>query len=353
MKLRVFLASAIVSMWAGCQCGPAALCDSVKCGSGLVCVPATGKCAVAGAGQTGSDGGATGGGMGGGTGSMQPGDAGPQCPVTCGVDAPVCDPVAQKCVVCTATAGCSAPTAFCDTKVAPSGACYGCRTFADCEGERVDCDTSTHTCYRYDAGYGGGSGGSPVSFDDAGLTAHCQDVTGSAPTCKGESCPKGYACANGACVLNGRNGPVQVTLRWDRDEDLDLYLVAPKKVGGGPCEIYYSQPNAPPVTIGGYTFPTVGCGAQAYLDRDSNPACKIDHVNVENIVTPTGEVALSGKYTVRANYYQNCSATSPTPYEVEVRANGQTRYYCGKFNPNAANGGSAGAGVVITEFTIQ
>jgi hypothetical protein len=145
---------------------------------------------------------------------------------------------------------------------------------------------------------------------------------------------------------------VQVTLRWNRDEDLDLYVVAPKIDGSGPCEIYYSVPNSPPVTIGGVTIPSRGCGAQAYLDRDSNPDCKLDHVDVENVVTPTGAVPIKGKYTVRANYYANCGATTPTPYEVEVRANGQTRYYCGQFQPNEYNGGNGGAGVVITEFEI-
>ena len=94
------------------------------------------------------------------------------------------------------------------------------------------------------------------------------------------------------------------------------------------------------------------CGSQGWLDLDSNAACRIDNVNVENIIYSGGAVATPGRYVVRVNYYQNCSASSPVPYEVEVRANGQTRYYCGSFQPGQSTGGAVGAGRFVADFTI-
>jgi len=266
----------------------------------------------------------------------------------------VCDPVALTCVGCRLEGqvhrGCAAPTAFCDTGVSPS-ACVGCRTFADClSGINMDCDPVSHTCYQFQTP----STGSPVQFDDAGMTSRCLSVVPSTPMCRGESCPKGYACNSGVCVLNGRNGPVQVSLRFDQPQDLDLYVVEP--VDGGYCEIFYGNPNTPPVAIPiPLPFPIPmpkPCGALMSLDRDSNLACNIDNVNVENIISPTGVTPTRGVYTVRANYFRECQSSARVPYEVEVRANGQTRFYCGSFNPRDANGKGEGAGVVVTQFTI-
>ena len=94
------------------------------------------------------------------------------------------------------------------------------------------------------------------------------------------------------------------------------------------------------------------CGAKGWLDLDANRACNIDNVNVENIIYSPGIIPTSGRYVVRVNYWQNCSASMPVPYEVEVRANGQTRYFCGTFQPNQASGGSAGAGRFVADFVI-
>ncbi len=351
MKLRLFLASALVSMLVSCQCGSSNRCEAVRCGEGLVCAPATGRCVV-------SVGDAGGGGQGGGDGSST--DAGrllpdggmpAVCPVACGGETPVCDPVAQKCVACTVNEGCAAPTPFCDPTIAPNGACIGCRTFVDCQGESMDCDQTTHTCYQFDAGFNPGGG---VIFDDAGITDHCKDVALPAPQCKAEGCPKGFTCANGQCVLNGSNGPVQVTLRFNQPADLDLYLVEPLP-NGGKCEIYYGNPNTapipglPPLPMPPFPKP---CGALGFLDRDSNRACTLDNVDVENIIYKTGVTATSGKYTVRVNLWSACNVSVTIPYEVEVRANGDRRYYCGQFKPSDANGGNQGAGVVVTEFVI-
>lgn len=202
----------------------------------------------------------------------------------------------------------------------------------------------------------GGTPGKPV-FDDAGVTAHCMAAPAGNKPCTSE-CGKGFTCVAGNCELNGKYGPVQVTLRFDQPQDLDLYLVEPLPDGGS-CEIYYGNPNSPPFD-GGLPFPlpfpipvTPSCGALGYLDLDSNRGCTIDNVDTENIIFPPNRVATRGHYTVRANFYQSCQSMGPVPWEVTVRANGQVRYYCGQFAQGASNGGSKGAGQVVTTFDIQ
>jgi len=190
-------------------------------------------------------------------------------------------------------------------------------------------------------GFGGGSGGQgTVVFSDGGVTSRCLPGGaggGSGMACSGGECPRGFACSNGTCVLRGSTGPVQVTLRFPVAEDLDLYVVEPLP-GGGTCEIFYGQPNVdagpPPIPL---PFPLPvppRCGAKGWLDLDSNAGCRIDNVNIENVIYSPGVSVTRGTYVVRVNYYQNCSASSPVPFEVEVRANGQTRYYCGSFQPS-------------------
>jgi hypothetical protein len=41
------------------------------------------------------------------------------------------------------------------------------------------------------------------------------------------------------------------------------------------------------------------------------------------------------------------------PFEVEVRAFSQRRYFCGSFTPADVDHGNANAGRTITVFTIQ
>jgi uncharacterized protein YfaP (DUF2135 family) len=143
------------------------------------------------------------------------------------------------------------------------------------------------------------------------------------------------------CVLNGGGGPVQVTVRWDTDTDVDLHLDEPLP-GGGHCEIYYGD-------TGGSSS---GCGAVGELDLDSNAGCNIDNVNIENIIYPAGAPAPSGTYVVRVDYYDNCSVSTSIPYEIEVRANGQTTGWCDVFNASDADSGGAGSGRVITTFVV-
>ncbi len=405
MKLRAFVLSFFVSAWFGCQCGPTSQgpCTGIKCGTGLTCDPTTGKCASMGSGGGTGSGGGVGGGGGddAGLGTCTPacGGATPVCDAAtntcktctdatgCSGATPVCQTIANggqgKCVVCTVAAGCTGATPACDPTVFPNGACVQCMQPDDCPVSGSLCDLGTHTCVAGGTGGGSGAGGGagagggggttgggtgstnpPIFFNDAGLTARCFPVDAGSRACTNE-CPKGYECLSGLCNLRGSTGRVQATLRWNTQCDLDLYVVEPLP-NGGTCEIYYGDPggdpNPPPPPIP-LPFPipivTSRCGAKGWLDLDANRACGSNDPNVtlsstpvENIIYSPSIIPTRGTYTVRANNWSSCSVNTVIPYEVEVRANGVTRWFCGQFLPSDANGGSQGAGRVITTFTL-
>ena len=212
-------------------------------------------------------------------------------------------------------------------------------------------------------GTGGGGGATVVMFDDAGMSTSC--LAGYVPptgqACTSE-CARGFECVGGVCVLRGQSGDVQVTLRFDQEEDLDLHVVEPYPDGGS-CDIYYGNPGqnpngaSPPFDpcaspLGGLLCANK-CDTAGWLDLDAYAACNPSNVMVENIIYPAGQPAPKGTYTVRVEYYAACTPSYPVPYEVEVRANGQRRYYCGTFGPNASHGGNAGAGTTVATFALQ
>lgn len=126
-------------------------------------------------------------------------------------------------------------------------------------------------------------------------------------------------------------GDVQVSVSWDSRADVDLYLVEP---GGN--EIYYGNRSS---TTGGT------------LDLDSNAACGGADLRNENI-TYEDAVPPAGEYTVRVNYWSNCTVDE-TNYVVTVRVAGQaTRVFTGRYTGNGAGGGR-GAGEVVTTFTYN
>ena len=129
-------------------------------------------------------------------------------------------------------------------------------------------------------------------------------------------------------VLNVGTGILQVSVSWNSNADVDLYVVEP----AGGEEIYYGDQQS---------------AAGGSLDLDSNAACAGDNVRNENITYPNS--ALRGTYTVRVNLWADCGAAS-TDYVVTVRRQNQPPLtYTGTLNAPGV-GGDAGAGNVVTTF---
>jgi hypothetical protein len=129
-------------------------------------------------------------------------------------------------------------------------------------------------------------------------------------------------------VLIVGTGVVQVSVSWNTDADVDLYVIEPLGF-----EIYYSQDTSP---NGGS------------LDLDSNAACSGDNVRNENITYPN--TAPAGTYTVKVNLWDDCEAPT-TDYVVTVRRRDQAPLtFTGTLNAPGVGGG-AGAGNVVTTFT--
>ncbi|MFT3710691.1 MAG: hypothetical protein QM817_23965 [Archangium sp.] len=309
-----------------------------------------------------------------------------RCGTSCGGAKPFCDESRGACVECTPTQGCSGSTPLCNTNSSFGATCVECLSDADCPGST--CSQSTRSCRSHpdagssmdagsDAGVDAGTSLCPARC--TGTTPFC-DMTSATcvqclndPQCGGgsrtcdlqshrcvlmptdggtcvqhvppmqctSSCMEGFTCIGGSCVLNGGAGPVQVTVRWDTETDVDLHLDEPLP-DGGVCEIYYGD-------TGGSSS---SCGAQGELDLDSNAGCSIDDVDIENIIYPAGQPAPRGTYVVRVDYYDSCSVTVAIPFEIEVRANGQTNGWCDVFQLSDSDNGGAGSGRVITTFTV-
>jgi len=303
-------------------------------------------------------------------------DAGPGCRGGCGGLRPVCNQATGFCGVCNATGGCGGAKPVCDVAADNGlGACVSCteqqgcpalshcfvgpttRSCVECLQDSHCpfgvCDQQNHWCAgRQDAGADGGAddGGADGGAADAGVDGGTDGGGGwdsgvciarPPPVGCTMECGRGFHCVNGNCILNGGTGPVQVTLRWNTGEDVDLHVVEPTPTG--PCDVFYGNATG------------AQCGAVGSLDLDSNAGCTPDNVDIENIIYVDGGVP-SGTYTVRVDHWANCSpATTFVPYEVEVRNNGVISGYCGSFQsggPGWNNHGSSGSGTTVMTFVV-
>jgi len=156
------------------------------------------------------------------------------------------------------------------------------------------------------------------------------------------ACNEGFHCQGGVCVLNGGGGPVQVTLRWDQPEDLDLHVVEPLPAGGS-CEIWYGDSKQP---CRHHQLRRKGS-----LDLDSNAGLQHRQRGHRERHLPARRRAARDLHG-EGGLLRQCGATARVPYEVTVRANGATQSFCGSFLPNAADNGAAGSGVLITTFVV-
>ena len=123
-------------------------------------------------------------------------------------------------------------------------------------------------------------------------------------------------------------GDIQVTVTWDTDADVDLHVVDPAG-----WEVYWADRDSP-------------TGGQ--LDLDSNAACAVDNVRNENITWGLGTAPV-GTYTVRLDYWSNCSA-SATHYTVLINNGGDINIHHGTFT-GSGDGGGLGRGIEIDTFT--
>ncbi len=168
--------------------------------------------------------------------------------------------------------------------------------------------------------------------------------------CEGllQTCPRGFHCESGNCVLNGADAALQVTLQWQNSPrtpvDLDLHLVEP--AGSGSCEIYYGS---------GGLF---GCRHVGSLDLDANAACGDTAgtaglaFDTENIIYPAGREVPVGHYIVRVDYWGQCGVNTPVPFVVTVRKGTETTRASGVFQPGQADEGGEGSGVTMLEFDV-
>lgn len=146
---------------------------------------------------------------------------------------------------------------------------------------------------------------------------------------------------------------LQVSLSFDNEKDVDLYLVKPDGE-----VVYYGNHDGDWVydqTTGTYTY---AWG----LDVDSNPGCSIDGINNENIFYPSSEVQ-SGTYQVWINMYSNCDATIATNWVVTALHEGNLITPTYGVNPSAGTypvgepsnpiGSSLNGALKVMEFTMN
>ncbi|MBI5529344.1 MAG: hypothetical protein HY897_23715 [Deltaproteobacteria bacterium] len=128
-------------------------------------------------------------------------------------------------------------------------------------------------------------------------------------------------------IIHVGTGDIQISLNWDRPNDVDLHVIEPSGE-----EIFYAHR-------------TSSAGGQ--LDLDSNPDCSLDHWNNENIFWPAGG-APSGVYVVNVVMYANCGVEEPTRFRVTVTRAGGVDSFEGAFCPN-----QDGMVIEVTRFTRQ
>ena len=123
---------------------------------------------------------------------------------------------------------------------------------------------------------------------------------------------------------------VQVSLSFDQDTDVDLYVQEPDGT-----RIFFGAPVSP---------------SGGELDLDSNPGCRIDGINQENISWTSAPV---GEYIVLVDYFTSCLGTNPDPvlYTVTIFSNGQLLgTFSDSFVENDVSGGSSPR--ELTRFSV-
>lgn len=106
-----------------------------------------------------------------------------------------------------------------------------------------------------------------------------------------------------------QTGDVQVTLRWEGDADLDLYV---------------EDPAGDEVS---FITPAVASGGQ--LDVDANAGCfEQMAAPVENIFWPTGG-GVTGDYMITVELFSSCTTTAPVDFSLDVLTHGTVESHAG------------------------
>ena len=130
----------------------------------------------------------------------------------------------------------------------------------------------------------------------------------------GAGCGADEACAQGICV---GSGDVRVTVSWETDADLDVYVRAPN----GEL-IYWSAPRG---------------GDGGLLDVDAHAGCaqgQAEQPGIENIFWAE-DTAPEGLYIVSVEQWSSCNV-NVTPYTVTVLRNGRQEVFEGVFDMSPA-----------------
>ncbi len=148
--------------------------------------------------------------------------------------------------------------------------------------------------------------------------------------------------SNDISVVEVGTGLLQVSLSWDQLDDVDLHLIEPDG-----NRIYFNNEKSYRESDG---------AVYGFLDLDSNPNCRIDAVNNENI---TYEKFLKkGIYKVYVNLYNKCVYTrTGASYSVSVYYKGKLLSFSdkqiGKFADTFQGSTNKSNAVEIGSFTIN
>ena len=123
-------------------------------------------------------------------------------------------------------------------------------------------------------------------------------------------------------IIKAGTGALQITLSWDKYDDLDLHVYTPSE-----NELYYGYRLVPATEKVG----------KAELDIDSNPGCSIDRRNTENVYfeSPLED----GVYSISVCLFSKCSQGAGARYNVSANSKGNPiANKSGKFADSAREG---------------
>ena len=132
-------------------------------------------------------------------------------------------------------------------------------------------------------------------------------------------------------AAGAKTGDVQVSIRWDDTNDIDVHVKVEALNNGQWSLISWMS------RLG-------RCGGMLDVDANAHPAMLVPQP-VENVFWGKGQ-APYGRYTVAIHHYRNWAGPMQTPVEVAVLVDGQVQ----RFQVNAVYGGPP---TVVTSFVRQ